>query len=654
MDSLERVRRNDWMRIACTLALASSVAACSSGGGGGTTPPGGSANDPPPPPPPATVNLTLAGRVTDAPIPFANVTATVGDETFTATADAEGNYSLDIEIEEADAGEFVTLHAQGVDEQSFVEFVSLAGSFSALATRAGDDGTLSSDESFATQITNVSTAEALLLREANGGEPVTTDDLLSTLGAQVNGQDVLELAAAIKLAVDSAEDYPLPDGTESILDVLADTDSRKAFVTEKLEQDPERFLTTQTAIAQDPELTQSVDLKAVPERLTAALTYSGNPFVLSSFDRVFDFTFEEGGTGTVATSTFTTEMTWTVQDGAIHVLYAAPVEFPRLYRLKDCNGTLVGMQAAYSSEGAVLSFVSDRTVAITTTSKMLGNNRCPDLIGQEVTETVARTILADEDFLPVDLEMDAAGEVWTVFIGGIVEGRDIADIKADGTGTTRLLNKSFTWTVTDNRAIDLTFDDGGVARYRLLAEIDDFSWDILWEYTTPDDQRFSDAGYALTTTPDEEQSIVLTAANVPGRYYHFGIGNEEIPDPRLKGSRFRLDPGGVGAYENDFIDDNGNVATIDETVEPHAALRWSIEGNKLVIRQTRSEDWSVADCDLGTPGCVLRAQDTLYVLTATDDKVYWVDQMRFAADGLIDADALTAHVVQFVDVEDLP
>lgn len=90
-----------------------------------TTPP----SDPPTDPAPATSKVTLSGTVTDAPIANAIVTATVGDQTFTATADANGNYSLPIEIDETDAGEFVTLTARGVGDQSYVEFKSLAGSF---------------------------------------------------------------------------------------------------------------------------------------------------------------------------------------------------------------------------------------------------------------------------------------------------------------------------------------------------------------------------------------------------------------------------------------------------------------------------------------------------------------------------------------------
>ena len=50
-----------------------------------------------------------------------------------------------------------------------MEFTSLAGSFQALDAAAGADDTLTSTENFSTQITNVSTAIAVLMQTANGG-----------------------------------------------------------------------------------------------------------------------------------------------------------------------------------------------------------------------------------------------------------------------------------------------------------------------------------------------------------------------------------------------------------------------------------------------------------------------------------------------------
>ena len=51
----------------------------------------------------------------------------------------------------------------------------------------------------------MSTAAAVLMQEANGGNAITSDAALATLSGQVNAQEVLDLATAIKLAVDEPE-----------------------------------------------------------------------------------------------------------------------------------------------------------------------------------------------------------------------------------------------------------------------------------------------------------------------------------------------------------------------------------------------------------------------------------------------------------------
>ena len=72
------------------------------------------------------VTLRLAGRVVDDPIPGATVTVSVGGFDFVTTADANGNYVLDIAALRGDA--FVTIEATGTSETgASVRFYSLAG-----------------------------------------------------------------------------------------------------------------------------------------------------------------------------------------------------------------------------------------------------------------------------------------------------------------------------------------------------------------------------------------------------------------------------------------------------------------------------------------------------------------------------------------------
>jgi len=181
--------------------------------------------------------LTLEGQVVDDPIPFATVTVTVGGVTYTTIANENGSYSLDIAT--ASLAELVTIEAVGrkfTNGQSVdVDFVSLAGSFSKLLEDSSG-GVISSDANQKVNVTNVSSAEYVLLVEANGGTAPTTVEELQQAETQVDATELLQLAAVIKLVVDGG--YDLPAGYKTVLDFIAAPAAVKSFVAEVEAADP--------------------------------------------------------------------------------------------------------------------------------------------------------------------------------------------------------------------------------------------------------------------------------------------------------------------------------------------------------------------------------------------------------------------------------
>lgn len=659
MNALLTVSRRPRLKALCTVLLAAQLAACGGGdddGAAPTTPPP-SGGGPTTPPPATTVKLTLKGAVTDNPIANAVVTATVGDETFTATADASGNYSLDIEIEEADASQFVTLAARGAGEQSFVEFTSLAGSFQSLVSQAGD-GTLLSSENFATQITNVSTAEAVLLKDANGGQPITSDALLTSLGSSLNGQDVLDLATAIKLVVDDSANYPLPAGQTSVLALVSDAAARQTFVDDVYAQDPATFSSTQAAITVDPDLSKPLTAQNVPAALTAAMLSTNPDFSFNYNNRVKSYAFAANGTGTASSGSFHQSMTWTIDGANIKVAYDQPVVVES-FDTENCDGDVGQIRAFYSSNGVTLTLLSARTLATTETSNIAYDDAyCDSLADRVVTATTATTILADADFQVLDVE-ELRGATQSIYVYDGTQNTVVADIaliNADGTGMTRLLNKSFNWSVdATGKLITATFSDGTIGKYRSLRDIDEQTSDLFHEITTAD-ARYVDAG--ATIFADLESVANLTPDNVQGRSYLFGIGSEQSPDPRLKGFRLRFNEDGTGAQEDDYLDASGNVVTTDENTSPWNALRWTLENNDIVVRRTFDSSNGEANCVYGAANCVIWDQRRIILLAATDltdtlDRAYWVEQRQFRIAG-IDASTPTTYLARYYDYEDLP
>ncbi|HEY6642514.1 hypothetical protein [Povalibacter sp.] len=653
----------------CALILATQLAACGGGDGNDTTPPPSGSGEPPvtppppppPPPPPATVSLKLTGKVTDEPIANAQVTATVGSQTFSATADATGAYSLDIEIEEANAGDFVTLSARGVGAQSFVEFTSLAGSFQSLLSAAGSDEILSSTESFSTQITNVSTAQAVFLVQANGGQPITSEAALSSAAVGVNAQDVLDLAAAIKLAVDDAQNNPLPAGTTSILALASDATARQTFINEVYENNPSAFAAAQVAIARDPDLAQNdgvVQRYLDSEGFTTAMLSTDGLFSFNYSGRIAHFDLYADGTGFENSETYDQPHTWTRDGSTIEVTYSTPVSTIS-YDTVNCNGTVAQFEAHYVSNGVDLTFLNERTVTITTTSQ-ISYPSCPSLDGPK-TSTVARSVLSMDNFKVIDVE-ELKGNAQTIYVwdsGQSAVVADVAEIYADGTGRALITGQDFTWELSadggpeaEGKIIAAQFD-GWTAEYLSFRDIDELSSDLFWEVRVGNDGDggvYMGAGASVFADP--EYAVTFTEQDVVGRFYQFGKGDETSGDARLGGFRLRFDANGMGAQENDYIDGNGNVQ-----LDASAAFRWAIAtgpvGVEVVVSQTYNTAINSYNCAVASANCIVFDERRIIPIVADDNRVYWMEVRRSAPSigTTVADDTAPTQLVRFYDYE---
>jgi len=177
-------------------------------------------------------SIMLSGIVTDSPLANANVTVTVGSESFTTTAGENGRYELSVSSSNPDA--MVTLSGTGVDTQSQVTLVSNGGAFTNLldASLTDDARELNDTESTVTKVTHISTALTLLFNDyqANSG-----DESYAEWSSTVTAEDVLNLAGFIKLLVDNPN-YDIPEGETTLSMFEADGTSSSEVVFGYLEE----------------------------------------------------------------------------------------------------------------------------------------------------------------------------------------------------------------------------------------------------------------------------------------------------------------------------------------------------------------------------------------------------------------------------------
>ncbi|NCP66353.1 MAG: hypothetical protein GW836_17145 [Paraglaciecola sp.] len=200
------------------------------------------------------IEFTIRGKVTDSPIANANVTVDIGDEQFSATADASGDYQINLRVH---SNALVEVIAQGTGEQAFVLFTSMLGQVFSLVTAAGDDGVLTKDELTRVNVTNLSTAESVFVKAANDNQPLASDADLTRLLSQLDSGEVMQAAAAIKLVVDH-DNYDLPDGVSDTVAFISNNEILSAF-SDAAGAD---LAAAMQVIATDPELTAVTDLMA--------------------------------------------------------------------------------------------------------------------------------------------------------------------------------------------------------------------------------------------------------------------------------------------------------------------------------------------------------------------------------------------------------
>lgn len=203
--------------------------------------------------------LTLAGFMGTAsqPIGGATVTVTVGGTPMqvsdanggppgnSVTTSSDGSYLLEFSMP-ADSTQTVQVTGSGNDPvaspaakgasasskvaaQSQIVLTSIVGSYSRLASVAGADGTVVRTESARVDLTQFSTAEAVLAQEANGGLAVTTETQHDAALSSISQPLLQSLAGAIALIIDDPN-YALPAGDANTLAFAQSVADRSEFI----------------------------------------------------------------------------------------------------------------------------------------------------------------------------------------------------------------------------------------------------------------------------------------------------------------------------------------------------------------------------------------------------------------------------------------
>ncbi len=482
--------------------------------------------------------MSISGQVVDEPIPGARVKVEIGGEVFEAVADSEGNYVLEIQTLSLDSYVKVTATGAEGSESDGIELVSLLGEIGTMLEAAGADRAIGGEGDNSANVTNVTTARYVLAIEANEGQEITSDDEMETAEKSIDGDKLLEIAAVIKVVLDNP-DHDLPEGFDSVLDFVSDTEAYNEFVAEVTSENPEDNALTQAMdqIVNDPALVQGFTQEGI-----ASVYYSTFPAAPGFLSRGGDrYEFSNDGTGTVANEGGSAEFSWSIENGELEVTYDEPLEYYTYFAVDGVLEPAVAAQwyEATNGWGQIGAFISEESVKFTrlvdgniidTVSFEMNAERVFDMLDTGVsapseTEWLSngRLLLRDADAsmpLPIvaaDLEQTWAADSYYEYEVASFDGPvsqtsyagDLFQFVEGGTGVALLSGRAFTWAL-ENNSVRLNFDDETSQLVQKIDEAGDLSAFALRTFDSEGDLlAFS---YNFGTWQDE--SDALTAGRV--------------------------------------------------------------------------------------------------------------------------------------------
>lgn len=495
--------------------------------------------------------IELSGIVYDGPIANATVTVTVGDRTYTATANADGSYSVNVGAIDPDA--FITIQATGAEGQEQVELLSIAGSFGALQAAAGDDGVLDESDSGSVNVTNVSTAKAVLMIQANGGNDIADDETLATAESNVSGDDLLYLATVIKLVIDGGHD--LPSGVDSTLDLVRSASKTETFVATVDAADATAFDTMYETLVNDSKLMAAFTSSNVPAELFTIYVSSNDDRSLTYrvTNRGKAWTFGANNRGTRSDADYASApFSWAITNGKIVVTYDTPLAGAgNCTHPDDPSGWLYYCESTTTK--TTFTLVNDGATADSLLLSNTGETVYPSDPGlaQPVAMTGGSTNLGLQKSAAIPFAAADVPGRWIASTSGRAPGSlsgvmfstldsGFLEFDANGTGvrtaTDRAPSETFTWKVNDG-VLEVTYAGGDVVKFFRMRR-DGNVYDTLALLTRHEGGRHSDAGLMLEV--DVARLPLLALEDVPGRYALF-----EMQDS----FNIRFDESGTGRNE---------------------------------------------------------------------------------------------------------
>ena len=554
-----------------------------------------------------TIPLTISGLATDSPITNGEISVNVAgrDITIDVTADENGNYSVDLLLDDSEATSFISIIAHGVAEQANAGLITLLGTAGQLSAKAGEDNILTQNENFAVNVTNITTAQYALAKLANDGENITSDAELETLTQSLNYDEVLTLATAIKVAIDKAANNPnlaLPEGITDTLALVENIAATQEYV-QGVINEPE-FAEAQEEIFEDENLIDTSSVWNVPD------VYYVLP--QGSLSSGMTLRFNEDGTGTEGAYSFT----WEQANGEINanIIEDETIEVSEGFESRLVNGEMVQIRAHY----IFIDFSVKRLSSGDNTDIILYKStqviHFPDGEVADETKHNSSTNSAVKNNGVIDIMHTGAGIAYLPFNDENPDNSSIVTFRADefilnadGTAHATVNNMDFTWEVEDGVIkLDIPSSDENtnVPTWKQLtigSALNQFAHEFIenGEINTGDD--FVSEGAILATPMVWQQS---TAVGI------YTYDNATFSNP-LEHFWFELHENGDAETYSSRDQNEDGVLTEDEIYIMYGNWAVNSDGTLVIARVRHQDGYFTEECRYeSTENCTLYHERT--------------------------------------------
>lgn len=561
--------------------------------------------------------LVLSGKVTDGPIANATVNASVDGHAFTAQADANGDYSLEVI---GTTGGMVTMGAQGSAAQPAVNFLSVVGDFDRLQTEAGADGELTRDENNQVQVTNVSTAQAFLMQQANAGAPVTDDVQLVAARESLDNGQLLVQAAAIMLVVDGG--YTLPAGVTNTLDLISNPAALAGFIGTVNADDPAALGNAMAEIASDTDLTVPTAVEQVPGEYNLVYHLGIPGAVSAGYIQGNRVELEEDGTGNFLRQSPNANpaVTWTFDQGRIIVVPVAPVTITA-YEVIPGTGQVRTLVTATRYEFTRLFDGDGRDTMAVKTIENFSYPDNPGIPGGTRTLTGSNLAISDEGGIAPYVAADIVGSrsLWiagTPYANANFTGSELFTFAANGTGQ-RADGPTFTWSVDSLGRLVTAYANGDQARYSRLNNDGRKGEGVAGEWLSNSGMRSST--FMLSALADGSS---FNAGNAQASWRSGFYMSRAEYNPASTDFFVVLDPSQIGW-----------AISYDSTQGYPIPLGWTTNGGAMDATQYRNgANQPVHFCTVGVNGCYIYLLRRWRPVATDGNRRYVIEEFLYDAD----------------------